>query len=55
VGAGSLSAERANPDWRAPEDTRSFFARNSWLVQGALVLAALAVAAGGLLALRRRA
>ena len=55
VARGTLSAERANPDLRAAEDTRSFFARNSWLVEAGLVLAALAVAAGGVLALRRRA
>ena len=55
VTRGSLGAERPNPDWRAPEDTRSFLDRNSWLVEGALVLAALGVAVGGFFALRRRA
>ena len=37
-----------------PGDTRSFFERNDSLIEVALVLAAIVVGAGGLLALRRR-
>jgi hypothetical protein len=51
---GTLGPERANELFEAPADTRSFFERNDTLVQGLLVLAAVVVAAGGLLALRRR-
>jgi hypothetical protein len=52
--AGTLGSERANDLFEAPADTRSFFERNDSLIEVALVLAALVVAAGGLLALRRR-
>jgi hypothetical protein len=51
---GALGSERANELFEAPADTRSFFERNDRLVEVALVLAAIVVAAGGLLALRRR-
>jgi hypothetical protein len=52
---GTLTAERENPSYEAPADTRTFFERNDRLVQVALVVAALVVAAAGVLALRRRA
>jgi hypothetical protein len=52
---GRLGPERANPTFEPPPDTRSFAARNPQLVTGALALAALALGAVGLLALRRRA
>jgi hypothetical protein len=52
--AGSLGAEALNPAFLAAPDTRSFAAKHNWLVNGALALAALVVAAGGLVALRRR-
>lgn len=51
---GQLASERENPAFEPPPDTRSFAARNPGLVTGALALAALAVGAVGLLALRRR-
>jgi hypothetical protein len=51
---GTLGRERANELFEAPADTRSFFERHDRLVQVSLVLAALMVAAGGVLALRRR-
>lgn len=51
---GRLGPERANQAFDPPPDTRSFAARNPGLVTGALALAALAVGAVGLLALRRR-
>jgi hypothetical protein len=50
----TLGSERANELFEAPADTRSFFERNDSLIEVALVLAAIVVAAGGLLALRRR-
>ncbi|HET8863868.1 MAG TPA: hypothetical protein VFM94_11535, partial [Solirubrobacterales bacterium] len=52
---GRLGSERENPTFEPPPDTRSFAARNPGLVTGALALAALAVGAVGMLALRRRA
>lgn len=52
---GRLGPERVNPAFEPPPDTRSLAARNPWLVTGALALAALALGAVGLLALRRRA
>lgn len=53
--AGTLGSERANELFEAPADARgSFFERNDNLVEGALVLAAIVVAVGGVLALRRR-
>lgn len=51
---GRLKPERENPVFEPPPDTRSFAARNPGLVTGALALAALALGAVGLLALRRR-
>jgi hypothetical protein len=51
---GHLGQERRNQAFQPPPDTRSFTARNPGLVTGALALAALAVGAVGLLALRGR-
>lgn len=51
---GTLGRERANELFEAPADTRSIFERHDGLVQGLLVVAAIVVAAAGLLALRRR-
>jgi hypothetical protein len=51
---GRLGVETLNPAFLAAPDTRSFAARHNWLVNGALALAALVVAAGGLVALRSR-
>jgi hypothetical protein len=51
---GRLGSERENPAFKPPPDTRSFAARNPGLVTGALALAALALGAIGLLALRKR-
>lgn len=51
---GRLGPERENPAFVPPPDTRSFAARNPGLVTGALALAALALGAVGLLALRKR-
>jgi hypothetical protein len=53
--AGRLGAETRNPEFEPPADTRSFARRHPEVVQGALVLAAIAVAGAGLVALRRRA
>ena len=52
--SGTLGNEQANQLFEPPRDTRTFFERNDSLIQVALVLAALVVAAGGFLALRRR-
>lgn len=51
---GTLGPEHVNDLFEPPADTRSFFERNQSLVEGSLVLAAIVVAAAGLLALRRR-
>jgi len=51
---GTLGAERANELFEAPADTRTFFERNDYLIEVLLVVVTIAVAAGGLLALRRR-
>lgn len=51
---GRLGSERENPAFEPPPDTRSFATRNPGLVTGALALAALALGAVGLLALRKR-
>lgn len=51
---GRLGSERENPAFEPPPDTRSLPARNPGLVTGALALAALALGAVGLLALRGR-
>ncbi len=48
-----LPRETANPAFELPGET--FGERYRWLVQGALAVAALVVAAAGFLALRRRA
>ena len=50
---GTLLPERANPAFAEPE--KPFGERHRWLIQVALAVAALAVAAAGFLALRRRA
>ncbi len=52
---GRLGPERGTLAFEPPPDTRSFTARNPGLVSGALALAALALGAVGLLALRKRA
>lgn len=51
---GRLGPEHKNPAFEPPPDTRSFAARNQGIVTGALALAALALGAVGLLALRGR-
>lgn len=53
--SGRLGPEHENPAFEPPPDTRSFAARNPEIVTVALALAALALGAVGLLALRRRA
>jgi hypothetical protein len=50
-----LGSERENPAFEPPPDTRSFAVRNPGLVTGALALAALALGAVGLLALKSQA
>jgi hypothetical protein len=52
---GRLGPEHPTAAFEPPPDTRSFTARNPGLVTGALALAALALGAVGLLALRKRA
>lgn len=52
---GRLGSEHTNPTFEPPPDTRSFTERNPEVVKGALALAALALGAVGLLALRKRA
>ena len=54
-GRGTLGPERSNEAFEAPSDTRSFTARHPNLITVALVIAAMAAAAAGALALRRRA
>ena len=49
---GTLGAEAANDLFEPPADTRTFFERNDCLVTGLLVVAAIVVAVGGVLALR---
>jgi len=51
---GHLGSEHDNPAFEPPPDTRSFTERNPEVVTAALVLAALALGAVGLLALRKR-
>lgn len=51
--ASQIAPEKVNPAFALPEE--SFVERNRWLVQAVLALAALVVAAAGLLALRKRA
>jgi hypothetical protein len=52
---GALGPETVNAALEPPADTRTFFERNRGVVNGLLVVAAIVVAVGGLLALRRRA
>ena len=54
VVSGRLGTERSNPAYEPPPDTRSFAARHPGTVVAALALAALALGAVGLLALRSR-
>jgi hypothetical protein len=51
---GSLGAETANVLFEPPADARTFFEKNDRALEVLLVLAAIVVSAGGLLALRRR-
>ena len=51
---GRLGPESVNQLFEPPGDTRTFFERHDAAIQALLVLAALVVAAGGILALRRR-
>jgi len=55
AGVGTLGAEAVNDLFEPPTDTRTFFERNRGALNALLVLAAIVVAVGGLLALRRRA
>lgn len=50
----TLGPERANAAFEPPADTRSFAERHPALIEFVLALAAVALLAGGLLALRRR-
>jgi hypothetical protein len=52
--AGSLGAETINDAFEPPADTRTFFERWSGALNALLVVAAVVVAVGGVLALRRR-
>ena len=54
AGEGTLGAEGANELFEPPADTRTFFERNDYLIELALVVAAIVVAVAGVLALRRR-
>jgi hypothetical protein len=51
---GTLGPETVNAAFEPPADTRTFFERNRGALNGLLVVAAIVVAVGGLLALRRR-
>jgi len=51
---GTLGEESRNDLFQPPADTRTFFEKNSSAVTALLVAAALVVAVGGVLALRRR-
>ena len=51
---GTLGPEAVNDAFEPPADTRTFFERNRAAVNVLLVLAAMVVAVGGVLALRRR-
>jgi hypothetical protein len=51
---GILGAEGVNELFEPPADTRTFFERNDYVIEIALVVATIVVAAGGLIALRRR-
>jgi hypothetical protein len=52
---GRLGAEMRNPSFEAAPDMRSFAAKHPAVVTAALALAAVVVAFGGFLALRRKA
>jgi hypothetical protein len=52
---GQLGAEMRNPSFEAAPDTRSFAAKHPAVVTAVLALAAVVVAFGGFLALRRKA
>lgn len=52
---GTLGRERLNAAFERAPDTRGFFRRHGWAVDAALALAAVVVALGGVLALRRTA
>jgi hypothetical protein len=54
VATASLAPEQRNAAYEPPEDTRSFAARHPRVIQGALALAAVVVAAVGFVTLRRR-
>jgi hypothetical protein len=51
---GTLGPESVNELFEPPADPRTFFEKNDGIIQGLLVLAAIVVALGGILALRRR-
>jgi hypothetical protein len=51
---GVLGAEAANELFEPPADTRTFFERNDYVIEVLLVVMTVVVAAGGVLALRRR-
>ena len=51
---GTLGVERRNELFEPPADTRTFFERNDYVIEIALVVATIVVAAAGVLALRRR-
>lgn len=51
---GTLGPETLNDAYEPPADSRTFFERNRSLLNGLLVAAAIVLAAGGVLALRRR-
>jgi hypothetical protein len=51
---GKLGAERPNPSFEPPPDTRSFTAKHPGLIAAALALAAVALGGVGLVALRSR-
>ena len=52
---GRLGTEASNPLFEPPPDTRSFSAKHPAVIAAVLALAAVVVAFGGFLALRRRA
>ena len=52
---GALGPERSNELFEAPADMRTFFERNDYLIEVALVVGAIVAAAAGFVALRRRA
>jgi hypothetical protein len=52
--ASTLGREALNPEWEAPEDTRSFIARHPGVITAVLAVAAVVLFFGAFLALRRR-